>query len=69
LIFAAKEVMKELHMTNLADRRSYNFGDTFGDPVETDSVCAHARGEGPWCNQPDGIFEQDDAVREQDGAA
>lgn len=67
--FAAKEVMKEFHMTNLADRRSYNFGDTFGDPVETDSVRDHARGEGPWCNQPDGIFEQDDAVREQAGAA
>jgi hypothetical protein len=56
-------------MTNLADRRSYNFGDTFGDPVETGSVRAHARVEGAWCNQADGIFEEDDAVREQGGAA
>jgi hypothetical protein len=67
--FAAKEVMKEFHMTNLADRRSYNFGDTFGEPVETDSSPGHATADGLWCNQPDGIFEQDDAVREQDGAA
>lgn len=52
-------------MTNLADRRSYNFGDTFGDPVETDPVSAQAPVEGPWCNQADGIFEQDDAVRAQ----
>jgi hypothetical protein len=61
--FAAKEVIKEFHMTNLADRRSYNFGDTFGGPVETDSVRGYARVEGPWCNQADGTFEQDDAVR------
>jgi len=67
--FAAKEVIKEFHMTNLADRRSYNFGDTFGDPVETDSVRGHARLEGIWCNQADGTFEEDDAVREQGGAA
>ena len=52
-------------MTSLAGRRSYNFGDTFGDPVETDSVRVHARVEGPWCNQADGIFEQDDAVSQQ----
>jgi len=56
-------------MTNLANKRSYNFGDTFGDPVETDSIPSHATAEGPWCNQADGIFEQDDAVREQGGAA
>jgi len=56
-------------MTNLPNRRSYNFGDTFGDPVETDSTPNHAAAEGVWCNQPDGIFEQDDAVREQGGAA
>ncbi len=67
--FAAKEVIKEFHMTNLADRRSYNFGDTFGDPVETDSVRGHTRLEGIWCNQADGTFEEDDAVREQGGAA
>jgi len=67
--FAAKEVIKEFHMTNLADRRSYNFGDTFGDPVETDSSPSHAAFEGRWCNQPDGIFEEDDAVRAQGGAA
>jgi hypothetical protein len=56
-------------MTNLANRRSYNFGDTFGDPVETGSMASHATAEGPWCNQPDGIFEEDDAVREHGGAA
>jgi hypothetical protein len=56
-------------MTNLANRRSYNFGDTFGDPVETDSVHCHARVEGPWCNQADGTLEEDDAVRQQGGAA
>jgi hypothetical protein len=56
-------------MTNLANRRSYNFGDTFGDPVETDSSPSHAAFEGRWCNQPDGIFEEDDAVRAQGGAA
>jgi len=56
-------------MTNLADRRSYNFGDTFGDPGETDPVPAHAPVEGPWCNQTDGAFEQDDAVRRHGGAA
>jgi hypothetical protein len=67
--FAAKEVIEEFHMTNLPNRRSYNFGDTFGDPVETDSTPSHATAEGVWCNQPDGIFEQDDAVREQGGAA
>ena len=69
LILATNEVIKEFHMTNLAGRRSYNFGDTFGDAVETDSIRAHARVEGPWCNQADGIFEQDDAVREQGGSA
>ena len=56
-------------MTDLANRRSYNFGDTFGDPVETDSVRGHARLEGIWCNQADGAFEEDDAVRQQGGAA
>ena len=61
--FAAKEVIKELHMTNLANSCSYNFGDTFGNPVETDSVPGHARVEGLWCNQADGTFEEDDAVR------
>jgi hypothetical protein len=65
----AKEVIKEFHMTNLANSNSYNLGDTFGEPVETDSVPAHALIEGPWCNQPDGAFEQDDAVRQQGGAA
>jgi hypothetical protein len=48
--FAAKEVIKEFHMTNLANKRSYNFGDTFGDPVETDSTPSDATAEGPWCN-------------------
>jgi hypothetical protein len=47
--FAAKEVIKEFDMTNLANRRSYNFGDTFGDPVGTDSSPSHATAEGPWC--------------------
>lgn len=57
-------------MTNLAGRRSYNFGDTFGHAVESDSIPADAQLEaGPWCNQADGIFEQDDAVRMQGGAA
>jgi len=56
-------------MTNLANMHSYNFGDTFGDLVETDSTPSHATVDGAWCNQPDGIFEQDDAVREQGGAA
>jgi hypothetical protein len=56
-------------MTNLANRRSYNLGDTFGEPLETDSVPGHARVDGPWCNQADGTFEQDDAVRQQGGAA
>lgn len=56
-------------MTNLAGRRSYNFGDTFGDVAESDSIPADALLEGPWCNQADGIFEQDDAVRAQGGAA
>jgi len=63
--FAAKELTKEFHMTNLANKRSYNFGDTFGDPVETDSIPGHATAEGPWCNQADGTFEQDDAVLQQ----
>lgn len=67
--FAAKEVIKEFHMTNLANRRSYNFGDTFGNPVETDSIPRHAAAQGLWCNQPDGIFEEDDAVQEQGGTA
>jgi hypothetical protein len=62
-------VIKEFHMTNLADRRSYNFGDTFGDPMETDPVPANTLIEGPWCNQADGSFEQDDAVWQQGGAA
>jgi len=53
-------------MTNSDDRHSYNFGDSFGDPVGTDSIAIAA---GPWCNQPDGIFEEDDAVREQGGSA
>jgi len=52
-------------MTNLANRRSYNFGDTFGDPVETDSNPSHSTAEGPWCTHADGTFEQDDAVRQQ----
>ena len=57
-------------MRNLAGRRSYNFGDTFGDTVENDSVPDHELlNSGPWCNQADGIFEQDDAVRTQGGAA
>jgi len=56
-------------MTNLSNRHSYNFGDTFGDLVETDSMASHATAEGPWCNQPDGIFAEDDAVREHGGAA
>jgi hypothetical protein len=64
--FAAKEVTKEFHMAN---RRSYNFGDTFGDPVESDSIPGYVKETGPWCNQPDGIFEEDDRVREQGGAA
>ena len=67
--FAAKEVTKEFYMTNLANRRSYNFGDTFGDPAETDSIPGHSTAEGPWCNQADGTLEKHDAVREQDGAA
>ena len=41
------------------------FGDTFGDPVETDSIPNLATAEGPWCNQADGTFEHDDAVRQQ----
>jgi hypothetical protein len=56
-------------MTNLPDRHSYDFGDTFGDPVETDSVPTGSPVDGSWCNQADGMFEQDDAVREQGGAA
>lgn len=58
-------------MKNLTVRRSYNFGDTFGDAMERDSVPNHASAEsmGPWCNQADGIFEQDDAVRAQGGTA
>jgi hypothetical protein len=62
-------MIKEFQMTNLTNRRSYNFGDTFGEPVETDSVPAHSLSESRWCNQADGIFEQDDAVRDQGGAA
>jgi len=56
-------------MTNLPSKHSYNLGDTFGERVETDSVPGHARVEGIWCNQADGTFEQDDAVRQQGGAA
>ena len=66
--FAAEEVIKEFHMTNLANRRSYNLGDTFGEPVETDSAPAQALIEGLWCNQADGTFEQGDTVRQQGGA-
>jgi hypothetical protein len=62
-------VIKEFHMTNLANRRSYNLGDTFGEPVETDSVSAEALTEGPRSNQSDGAFKQDDVTREQSGAA
>jgi hypothetical protein len=64
--FAAKEVIR---MTILANKRSYNLADTFGESVETDSIRSHATSENSWCNQPDGIFEEDDAVREQGGAA
>ena len=56
-------------MTSLANRRSYNFGDAFGEPMETDSVPVPALVEGTWCNQADGTFEQDDEVRHQGGAA
>jgi len=57
-------------MTNSAGRRSYNFGDTFGDAMEGDFIPGDALLEaGPWCNQADGIFEQDDAVRAQGSAA
>ena len=57
-------------MTNSAGRRSYNFGDTFGDAVEGNSIPGDAvLKSGPWRNQADGIFEQDDAVRAQGGAA
>ena len=56
-------------MTSLANRRLYNLGDTFGEPGETDSVQGHARVEVPWCNQSDGAFEEDDALRDQGGAA
>jgi hypothetical protein len=56
-------------MTKLPNRHSYNLGDTFGEPAQTDSVSARAQGEGSWCNQADGTFEQDDAVRQQGGAA
>jgi hypothetical protein len=66
---AAKELIKEFHMTNLTNKHFYNFGDTFGDPVEIDSTPSHVTAQGPWCNQPDGTFEQDDAVRQQGGAA
>jgi hypothetical protein len=62
-------VIQEFHMTSLADRRSYNFGDTFGDPVEADSGPTDSPVNGSWCNQADGMFEQDDAVREQGGVA
>jgi hypothetical protein len=67
--FAAKEAIKEFYMTNLAKGPSYNLGDTFGEPAETEPVSAESLIEGPWCNQSDGTFEQDDAVREQGGAA
>ncbi len=58
-------------MTNLAGRRLYNFGDTFGEVFESTSVPDHAPVEGgaSWCNQADGLFEQDDAIRAQGGAA
>jgi hypothetical protein len=56
-------------LTMARNSRSYNFGDTFGDLVETDSLGGNATTVGPWCNQPDGIFEEDDAVLEQGGAA
>lgn len=57
-------------MTHLAGRRSYNFGDNFGNPVESASIPADVSlASGPWCNQADGIFEQDDAVLTQGGAA
>ena len=56
-------------MTDLTNRRSYNLGDTFGDPVETDSVSAHEPIEGPWCKQADGILEREDAFHSQGGSA
>lgn len=56
-------------MTTLTDRHSYNFGDTFGDPAETNSLPIHLPVDGPWCNQADSILEQDDAVRSQGGLA
>jgi len=56
-------------MTNLPSKHSYNLGDTFGESLQTDQASAHAQGEGSWCNQADGTFEQDDAVRQQGGAA
>jgi len=57
-------------MTNSSHYHSYNFGDTFGDPVG-DSIPADALVEarGSWCNQADGIFEQDDAIRAHGGLA
>lgn len=58
-------------MTNHRNDRSYNFGDTFGEPAECNSLAPHAEeeGSGPWCNQADGILEQDDAIRSQGGLA
>jgi hypothetical protein len=69
LISQPKEVIKEFHMTNLANRRSYNLGDTFGEPVEADSGPTDSPVNGSWCNLSDVTFEQDDAAREQGGAA
>jgi hypothetical protein len=64
-----RKVTNEFYMKDLADRRSYNFGDTFGDPVETDSLPTRLPVDGSGYNQADALFEQDDAVLQQGGAA
>ncbi|HKD14782.1 MAG TPA: hypothetical protein VKE71_09565 [Candidatus Angelobacter sp.] len=50
------------------DELLHNFGDTFGAAVQMDFARKSRAFEtlfegGQWCNQADGVFEQDDAIR------
>ena len=57
-------------MTNHRNNCSHNFGDTFGELTESDSLPPHAEeGGGPGCNHPDYTLEQDDTIWLQGSAA
>lgn len=49
--------------------KPYTHSQNVGDAVETKSSRDPAEGSGQWCNQADGLLEEDDAIRAQGGAA